>query len=289
MVFYADVYFLINFTVDTLALFFAVSLSRIPSSLRRILSLSAIGAVLALVNVLYGSGPVFELLLSLLYFSLTAILAARGISIYRRIKLTFIFAILQLLIGGLVEFAYGFLSRYFDSRPSYGEGIAEPNRRLIILALTVLLSIALFKLVILFFSHTASARTVTLEISLFGMIESVEALVDTGNFLTDMSKKPVILIKACVAKRLDRAFPTDPSELTDAERRFLSRISLIPASSLGGRKIIVGVRPDGIKILGGGGDSAKHIIDAVIAADNEGGTYDGYEALMPAAAIDDVL
>lgn len=290
MVFYADVYFLINFTVDTLAIFFAVSVCKISTSVRRILFLAAIGAALALVNVIYGKGFAQEILLSLFYFFLIAVFAAKRISVYRRIKLAFIFVILEFLLGGLVEFAYGFLDRYFYTRSSDMKSVAEPNRRLILLALTVLLSIALLKLLMLFFSHSESARVVTVEISLLGRTKLFDALVDTGNFLTDVSsKKPVILLKANAARSLNRAFPLDSSALANPDCGFLSRISLIPTSSLGGRKIIVGVRPDKIRIISKRNGSAEHVIDAVVAADNEGGTYDGYEALMPAAAIDDVL
>ena len=65
------------------------------------------------------------------------------------------------------------------------------------------------------------------------------------------------------------------------------RIRLIPITRDGGVKILIGIRPDIVRIICKGGKAEE--IDLIIAIDKEGGTYGGYEALLPASAIEDVI
>ena len=48
MTLYVDVYFLINFTVDILALYFAAIFSKVPTSTRRLIISAVIGAFFAI-------------------------------------------------------------------------------------------------------------------------------------------------------------------------------------------------------------------------------------------------
>ncbi len=288
LIFYADVYFLINFTVDIIALYFAAAVSKTPTSVKRLFLLGILGASLATISVLLSEELMWELILSVAYFFLVAMLISRGLSFYRKIKAVLFFAAFEFLIGGLVSFAYEFMDKHFYSFFS-NMNPASPNRRLLLLALMVLISVGVFKFFILLFSGTACEKAVLVEVELLGRVTRFEALVDTGNLLKDpVGGLPVIMVKRCLAEKIHERFPFDSSELSSIDRCFLNRISLIPVSSVAGKCIAVGVRVDEIKISFGEKEGKCHTINAVIATDKEGGTYDGYEALMPAAAIDGV-
>ena len=56
MVFYVDVYFFINLTVDILAIYFSSRFAKIKTSFVRILSISVIGALLAVAEILLPTG-----------------------------------------------------------------------------------------------------------------------------------------------------------------------------------------------------------------------------------------
>ncbi len=286
MVFYADVYFLINFTVDTLALYFAVSASKIASSVKRIIALAAMGALVALVSVLFFGGLLGELLLAAVYFPAVAIFISEKLTLYRRVKVTALFAIFEFLCGGAVSFGYGFLDRHFYLSGELSEA-EEPNRRLLILAVLILLSIGIFKLVLLFFRNSATQKFFVVKITLLGKSVTADALVDTGNLLRDSSGMPVILIKSTLAKKIHESFPLSDKELTNLPPELMPRISLLPLRSVGGRGILVGIRVDEVEIISEKG-TPRGVIRAIIAGDKEGGTYDGFEALMPAGALDDI-
>ncbi len=288
LIFYADVYFLINFTVDTIALYFAAAISKIPTSVRRILLLSVLGAALATVSVIFADGAAGELLLSFIYFFAVAFFAAADISFYRRVKVTVIFAVFEFLIGGFVAFGYGILDRCLYTTLKNTDADA-PNRNLLLLCVMVLLSIGVFKLLILFFSNTATQRCVRLEIQMLGKITVCEALIDTGNLLKEPNgMKPVILIKPDIAAKIHKAFPKNCEDLKNIDECFLNRISLIPISTVGGRGVLVGVAADKIDVIFNNKNKIKHTISAIIASDKEGGTYDGSGALLPASALDGI-
>lgn len=286
MVFYADVYFLINFTVDVLAIYFAASAARVPSSIKRILSLGAIGAALAVLCVLFTTSMLAEIGLAALYFTFVGALISPKISIYRRVKATALFAVFEALVGGIVGFGYEFLDRHLYARLKDTDSSA-PNRRLLILSVMILLSIGVFKIFLLFFSRASSERSVIVELKMLGRTLTLEALTDTGNLLKEPSTmRPVILIKE---NALEQTFPelcTDVSKICTLDAALVKRICLIPMSKVGSKSLLVGFRPDEINVIS---ESKKHSIDAVIAQDTEEGTYGGFYALMPAAAIDDVV
>ena len=74
MVFYIDAYFLINFTVDFLALYFAVRLSKVKTTFFRLFSLCTLGAVIAVFEVLTSANAMIMLLLGFALF-LSAVLS----------------------------------------------------------------------------------------------------------------------------------------------------------------------------------------------------------------------
>ena len=87
---YIDVYFLINFTVDLLAIYFASRISRVPVSTRRGILAAIVGGISASVIVFLESELV-SLLLSVLSLVLTVYVAAGKVSARRRGKLLFSF------------------------------------------------------------------------------------------------------------------------------------------------------------------------------------------------------
>ncbi len=288
MIFYVDVYFLINFTVDMLALYFAASLSKVKGSVVRLCLISGLGAFLSVAGVLFGGYFATEVLLGGIYFASSLTFAARGTGFYRRMKTSVLLFVFQILIGGIVTFGYGLLDKYLYMF-IYDRVSDEPNRRLLILSVLILLSIGVFKLLLALFSHTQSERQVEVQITLFeGCIEAC-GLVDTGNLLKEPSGLlPVILLKKSVASKLSADIPYSVEDVKNLQGRIAKRICLIPVHNIGGGKILVGIRPDTVNISLKNGKRKKNTINAVIAIDTEGGTYGGYEILVPSAALDDV-
>ena len=276
---YLDVYFLINFTTDMLAAYFAARLVKIKTTTARLLISAAIGAVFACLHVLYSFGALVFTLLLLFSLALAAVILARGEGSVRRFKLLIMLLILETLIGGAVSFLYSFLDEVILSYIQGYEG-AE-NRWLLIGAAITLLLICFLRLLLSIFSSSQGENNVTVEICIADSSIRLCALVDSGNLLVDpFDSRPVIIVKSSSISELLLPYG-DRRALELADGKLYRRMRIIPATSaLGKRELLYGFLPDSIKVI-----SAKKTasIDAVVAIDFSNGDFGGYGALAPGA------
>lgn len=281
---YIDVYFLINFTVDILAIYFAVSFSAVPTTRLRLVLGAVAGAVFATLAIFIDL-PIVKLISAFLFSVIIAVISVRGASFLRRFKFFFAFIVFETLIGGAVYFGYSLIDKYLYGILNSYES-TEENRSLLIIAIVILLSLGVFKLFITVFTSEGRRGSRDVEISVSGKNISFGAFVDSGNLLRDpMDNKPIMLIKEKLAMRF---LPVSlvSGKTYELPSEIKRRVRLIPTSRAGGVKILIGIRPDTVRVICKGGKVEE--IDVIIAIDKEGGTYGGYEALLPASAIDDV-
>ena len=283
---YIDVYFLINFTVDILSLYFASRFSKVPTNSKRLIFASLIGAFVAVGAVFLPEYPILKLVVSAVSLCLMGWIAPKGVSVIRKGKFIFAFLIFEALTGGAVSFAFGIFDKYISNIFDGTEGGAV-NRKMLVLALIVLLSIGVFKMLVSFFSGIESEGSVDIEISFFENKAVVSAFVDSGNLAVDpMDMSPVLLIKKDLAKTILPENIIELSGIDSLERKVKKRIRLIPVSRGGHTHVLVGVKADNVKILKG---DREEEISVTLAIDKEGGDFGGYKALMPSAALDNVF
>lgn len=284
-VLYIDVYFFLNFTIDILAAFFSTKLLRISTSLWRLAVIGGVGAAFAIFDVLSGDGILHRLLIALCFLILSAVLVSKRISLFRRIKYLIAFYITSAIFGGVVQYAYSLLDRYFDELLSYITS-ADSNRGALIFALIILFSIGVLRIFIMLFSGSSNSKSVSIKVKI-GEVEAVsDALVDSGNLVKDpMSMCPVIFIKESLASDI---LPREVVELENIDRlenSFKKRIRLVPVTREGKTHVMTGLRPDEIVIMSNG---EQEIVDATLVIDKDGGSYGGFECLVPSCIVEDV-
>ena len=284
LVFYVDVYFFINLTVDILAIYFSSRFAKIKTSFVRILSISVIGALLAVAEILLPTGFLVFALFAAFMFISASVLISKDASVTRRMRCSVLFFLLEALIGGIVSFVYSLFDRYAYKTLS-NTVISSPNRKLLFLSLTVILLAGAFKLVFLLFSGLPTEKSVSVRVEFLSSTIVLDAFVDTGNLLKEPSTlKPVILLKGKEATALAPAFPQRTEDLANISGRLSKHLCIIPVSIGGRTRLLVGFRPEKITVRYTP-ESKEQQIDAVVAIDTEGGTYGGFYALMPAAAL----
>ena len=196
------------------------------------------------------------------------------------------FLIFSALTGGIVTFVWSFLDRYASDLLN-GIQRADVNRKTLIMSIILLLSIGVFKMIISFFSSNGNEGSVELEISFLNKRSVISAFVDSGNLAIDpMDMSPVILIKENVAKEILPENIIHLCDLDGLDRDLKKRIRLVPVSRGGRTHVLVGVKADGVNIING---EKKEEIRVTLAVDKEGGDFGGFEALMPSAALDNVI
>ncbi len=283
---YIDVYFLINFTVDLLSLYFAACFSKVPTTAKRLIISSLIGAVIAVGIVFLPETAVLKITASALGLFAMGFIAPKQVSSKRKIKYIFAFVIFEALLGGAVSFLWGILDKYISGIFDGAEGGAV-NRKMLFLSLIVLLSIGVFKMLVSFFSNSESEGSVDVEISFLDNTAVVSAFVDSGNLAVDpMDLSPILLLKKDVAKTILPENIIELSNIDALDRKIKKRIRLVPLSRGGETHVLVGVKADAVKLLDGKNGEQLRV---TLVVDKEGGDFGGYKALMPAAALDNAF
>ena len=283
---YIDVYFLINFTVDILSLYFAARFSKTQTDTRRLIIAAAVGASVAMAAVFLPEYPLLKFLAAGVGLFAMGFIAPKGVGAKRRFKYIFSFLIFEALVGGGVSFLWGILDKYISEFFIGADGGAV-NRKMLFLSLIILLSIGVFKMLVSFFSNIEGERSVDVEICFLEKSIVVTAFIDSGNLAVDpMDMSPVLFIKKELAKTI---LPQNIIELCDIDsldRAIKKRIRLIPVTRGGHTHVLVGVKADSVKVICG--DKTEQI-PVTLAIDKEGGSFGGFEALMPSAVLDNAI
>ncbi len=281
---YIDIYFLINFTVDLLALYFASLLSKIPVKTSKLIFSSFIGAFYAIVGVLLINNSVWMYPLSAFFLILMVLICTSKISFRRKIRYAIAFFLLQIMIGGLVYYGYCILDDFFAEYNSSSSDVG--NRKLLILSLLVLLSIGIIKLFISFFTSAKAEKNVRLLVKFEHRKEIFEAFVDSGNLAVDLFDKTPVMF---VTKELGlKIFGID---ITLTENLSLSysikkRIRPIPIFRNEKSEIVYALKPDEVFILH---KNKQERVSLLVAIDKYSTNFAGYDALVPLSALGEII
>ena len=276
-IFYVDIYFLINFTVDILSVYLASRLASVRLSAARLILSGAVGAVLACVVVLFDIKGCFFVLMLMLSGILTVLAAQgyRGTLLFFKVLCGFIIA--ETVLGGFVTLVYNLLDKYLAPELSENE-LGTKNRGILLLALIVLTAYFIIRLVLMLFSGRTHEKTVTLAISLDGKKITLTGLIDSGNLLRDpFSSSPVVVAKYSA---LQSFLGIKKLEQICSDERYKARIRMIPSKTVGTESLLYGLRSDSITV------GNKEIANAIIALDSQDGSFGGFGALVPSTLLE---
>ena len=281
--FYVDVYFLINFTIDALALYFSSVTMRVPTNAIRLSISAVLGSIYAILCV-FIENMVIKCVLGIVFFFMIAAFA-KSLSLYRRIKFLTLFIVYETWIGGAVFYAYSILDKYINTM--IDTGVTFDNRReILILAIIILLSYGVFKLYISIFSKDANAKSVRVAIKIENEEHSFEAFVDSGNLATDpIDMTPVTLINSTLSKKILPSY-ANCEELSSMPGERQKRIRFVPIIQGQSKRLLLGVRPDEVYLIIG---NKREQIKTVLVIEKNEGTYGGYDALIPSSVVRDVI
>lgn len=282
--FYVDIYFLINFTVDTLAIVFASAFSGVPQRKGRTIVGAMFGSSFAVITVLLPENIVLKLVGGTLGFMAVVMICSGDVSNVRKARFGASFLIFCAVLGGMVTYLFDLFERMLGNSlfELSEDGI---NRKLLLIAVAILIAIGLFKLIVALFSGRAISGSITVKIHLLGETFEGEGLIDSGNLACDpMDGAPVILVKENVAEVFlpDSVISLSAPDALPLD--FKKRIRLIPITGVGGSRVLTGIKPDKTELKLG---EKFEEIRATIAIDREGGDFGGYGMLVPMAAVYD--
>lgn len=249
---YADLYVLINFGMDLLCLTVTASLLHLPARRWRILSAAGMGGLYALLSLLFSPAGLPGLLLDLLAaLGLASVaFAERGNGFGRLLRVTGVYFLSSVLLGGVMTALYALLNRLDLPLDSLQEDGLEAWIFALLGAAAGLATLKGGRL----FACSARRRYVTLTVTLFGKTATLRALLDSGNLLQDpLSGRGVIVADRRALRGLlpEKLLAADtPQKLTDllADHELARLIRLIPVHSATGEGLLPAVIPEEVRV-----------------------------------------
>lgn len=278
---YADVLFIINFSMDFLSLYIVGRLMHFMMEAKRVILGASVGA-------LYG---VLELLITLTRLRQTALalgvlclmcLIAFGWKSFRTymtsVGLTFG---VSMLIGGIMTSAFLKLGNAV-SYLEIGGSIATVYGDLPVwkFAVFALLSALVTWLLGKIFRRKRAQRACLVRMRFDGKEGVFPALVDSGNLLEEpVSGTPVIFLKGKAAKLLPKnllaAMKNGAASLSLPDA---GRLRVIPSKTVSGDGVLLAAMPELVALRTGRGWETRR---ALVAVDFSAGDFGGFEALVP--------
>ena len=271
---YADILFLINFTMDFLTLFITASILRRKASVIRLCIASAIGGVYGVVSVFISEMLIINVILNLAvsYIMCLIVFKKRTLPCYA------LFYGTGCLLGGAMTAFFTFMN---GVNTASLENNTLPERiplGWMAVSATVIGAVAIAGGRM--GKRKRSLRQCRLAVVSHNGSFVFDAMTDTGNLLTDpMTGKPIILLQkkellSLLPSKLIPIFEKgDPGSLSEIEPELSRAIRLIPSHSVGGNKLLFSYLPKKITL-----DGAE--VTALIAMGDENG-FGGYSALVP--------
>lgn len=277
---YIDVYFLINFTVDYLALYFACFIMHLKTSTVRLLISSTVGAVFACLVALFHLHLTVYITVLVLCTVIICIITPKISSLFVCVKLFISFLLLETLFGGMVSMLFSLLDERLSPYLSDSVGGVE-NSDILILVCVLLLTYGILRLFFILLGKSENISRCDLTVKLLDLELSLTALVDGGNLLRDpMSGSAVIIVKRRALSQLYLKY--GEGALFDITSPLARRMRLLPIKGVVGEKLLYGIRPDEVSIRLG-----KRLlsVEAIIAIDDTDGSFDTSDALVPLSLI----
>lgn len=286
---YADIIFLINFVINTVILWICGILRRKAMKLWRVILGGAATALLYTFIIFTPLGVFINILTSFM-------ILAPGIFLAYTVKNLKDFAA-SLLTAYICAFAMGGIalaaSYFFESSrgdvlwSTYGAAAEGFSLQNLVVAIIISFGLLKFAKERIFKKMLAKQVFCRFRVHLSGDVVELNALVDTGNSLTEpISRWPVVIaefdkIKALLPEAVVGLYNQKNQEdlaalaACFAEGGFATRIRMIPYAGIGKSGVITGFRPDKIEI---NNQEIKEVIigicDFTLSSDGE------YQALM---------
>ena len=266
VVIYADILFLINFSLDYLCLFIAGRLQNRFCKALRLLAASAFGGIYAFLPYAIELPVPIAIALHVAAAALICLIAF-GARVGKFLLLLGSFIVSSALMGGLITAIYSITGRY--SNGAYTETDALSFCLICLLSAAIAISYGLI--------CKNKIHTVSTDVKIYVGEEKISArlLCDSGNLVTEpFSSLPVIVLSASCLP-----YPYDMPE----SHVFPLPIRIIPFSTGAGKNCFFGFRPDKIEIIRPAKGPKR--VDAFIGIDTENRSYSGYDGLVPVSIL----
>lgn len=256
---YADLLFLINFSMDFLCLFLTARFLRRKIRPVLITVSAVIGGAYSVLSLFLPFGVVISLLADAAVCALMCALTFRqkGKKFLQYLKEVAVYLLISTALGGIMTALFNLLNRFNLPLQSGGDSISS----WLFFLLAIISGLAAIKSGNIL-KHLSSRKLLSVKIVFDNKSVTLTGMTDTGNIIRDpASGKPVIItdIKATLPilpEVLSRAVLTGKvDKITSIPAKYSTRVRIIPSVTVSGSKLLLGIVPDSIILSGERGDT----------------------------------
>ena len=287
---YPDVLFLINFSMDFIALYLGGAFVNAPKDKKLLALSSLVGGVFSVFIVILNTRGALGIALNVFLPVLLCYIAyGKDVRGERLLRLIVCFFVVSIALGGAITAFYNLLYDYFSYKEY--EVAGEGNNILVFMAISALCASLIYSFSRIF---ALSSREIKCKIIIHSGDKEKEfsAFVDSGNLLKDpFTGAPVIIMNFSAIKDLlpydtYRAIRSWCEEGDVRDGVSITGLRFIPSKSLGGEKILVAYKPEKIEIVENKKNgNTRYAVDAIVAFNNEKDKFDGLDAIVPVSLV----
>lgn len=284
---YIDIFFLINFSMDFLALFLSARLLSRKIRLLRLALSALLGGLYACISLVLSFDARLGAWSILVDVLACALMAAISVASRKNLKGIFSFALVfgatSILLGGAMTALFALFNRMgIDKILQGGSNSTDDGISVWLFAVFAIISAMITVLGGRFFKRKAMRREGSIEIVYFKRSVTLPCICDSGNLLREpISQKPCIIVeldalRPILSRELVKsALSGDISALSE---RDASKVRLIPAQGVSGNGVLIGIRADFVRLDMGRGMTE---LDAYVAISTENLLLGEIKALVP--------
>lgn len=272
---YADLLFLVNFSMDFLCAYLALTMLRRRAVPWRVIGASTFGAIYAVAALFWNLPRGWAVAADLAACLLMCVLlfGARGVPFRFFVLGVFVFVLVSMAMGGMMTALFNLLNHAWHPSEMWQESGGEDNISAWLFALlaggSALLSLRGGHLL----RRSATRRFARLTVTAGERTVEVQALIDSGNLCRDpISGRAVVFVSP---ERVRALFGGREAQDPELARRF----RLVPVETVGGKRLQKAYLPDRVLLRDSGG---THEADVLIAPAETLRGAGVYEAIVPA-------
>ncbi len=283
MTVYADVLFLVNFSLDYVSLYITGRLLSQPMKTRRLCLASSLGAVYAVAALFLDVPEAIYITVTLLVSGLMCVCAFKRRGVLGTVGASVLLFSVGCTLGGAMTAVYSLGAGY---RESLGGGEDNSSAAVFIIVAAVATGAVYIGSRVLSRRRGVGSAHVTVTVQ--GRTATFDALADSGNLLRDpASGKPALVISRGAAGRLlpeeavSASLSDDPASAAKTlPADVLCRVRLLPVSNVYGRGMLLGYRPDSVTVSDGSGGGRD--VDCILAVSSGKEAFGGFDGVLPA-------
>ena len=282
---YGDVLFVINFSMDFIALFICGKIMHFKMNFWRMALAATVGGVYGVASLFFEFGTAGDILVDVLMALALCFVAHYHGSTLKTFGVTALFAAVSMLMGGAMTALYSKIGKY-QAYIQIGGNVQTVFGDIPFGVFAVLAAVSAFVTFILqkLMHRKTSGRVCRIRVTFEEGTYEFSAFVDTGNCAEEpISGKAVVFLSAGAGKKIEGKSGELLMRAAGCVEGYDAKlVRFIPINTVSGYTLVSAVKPKKFEI------AARHVFEVrnvLVACDTGAADFSGAEALVPSLLL----